>query len=165
MSENLEFIDELLKRYDYERGSLIPMMQDIQSEYEYLPRDVLKDLSKQLKVPISQIYSVATFYSSFSLAPRGQHLITLCMGTVCFLKGADKIAATIQEELQVEPGGTSPDRRFTFQPVNCLGACALAPIMKIDEEYYEKVTPEQVREILAEYESVEVEHPDEVGEE
>ncbi|MFQ6041810.1 MAG: NADH-quinone oxidoreductase subunit NuoE [Candidatus Poribacteria bacterium] len=165
MSENIEFIDKLLKQYDYQRGALIPMMQDIQAEYEYLPKDVLKDLSKQLKVPLSQIYSVATFYSSFSLAPRGQHLITLCLGTVCYLKGAGKIAETIQAELQVEPGGTSPDRLFTFQPVNCLGACALAPIMKIDEEYYEKVTPEQVREILAGYESAEVEHPDEAGEE
>ena len=153
MSENIEFIDELLKQYDYQRGSLIPMMQDIQVEYEYLPKDILKYLSKQLQVPLSQIYSVATFYSSFGLAPRGQHLITLCLGTVCFLKGADRISEIIQEELQVEPGGTSPDRRFTFQPVNCLGACALAPIMKIDEEYYNKVTPDEVREILAEYES------------
>jgi len=157
MSENIEFIDELLKQHDYEPGALIPMMQDIQVEYEYLPKDILKDLSKKLRVPLSQIYSVATFYSSFSLAPRGQHLITLCLGTVCFLKGADKIAETIQEELQVEPGGTSPDRLFTFQPVNCLGACALAPIMKIDEEYYNKITPEQVREILAEYESASTE--------
>jgi NADH:ubiquinone oxidoreductase subunit E len=153
MSENIEFIDELLKRYDYQNGSLIPMMQDIQVEYEYLPKDVLKYLSRQLQVPLSQIYSVATFYSSFSLAPRGQHLITLCMGTVCFLKGANKISEIIQEELQVEPGGTSPDRRFTFQPVNCLGACALAPIMKIDEEYYNKVTPDEIREIFAKYES------------
>jgi len=153
MSENIEFIDELLKRYDYQSGSLIPMMQDIQVEYEYLPKDVLKYLSKQLQVPLSQIYSVATFYTSFSLAPRGQHLITLCMGTVCFLKGASKISEIIQEELQVEPGGTSPDRRFTFQPVNCLGACALAPIMKIDEEYYNKVTPDDILQILAKYES------------
>jgi NADH:ubiquinone oxidoreductase subunit E len=75
------------------------------------------------------------------------------MGTVCFLKGANKISEIIQEELQVEPGGTSPDRRFTFQPVNCLGACALAPIMKIDEEYYNKVTPDEIREIFAKYES------------
>ena len=153
MSEQIEFIDELLKQYAYERGALIPMMQDIQVEYEYLPKDILKDLSKKLGVPLSQIYSVATFYSSFSLAPRGQHLITLCLGTVCFLKGADKIAETIQQELQVEPGGTSSDRLFTFQPVNCIGACALAPIMKIDEKYYEKVKPDQIREILAEYES------------
>ena len=152
MSENIELVDELVKRYDYQRGFLIPMMQDIQSECEYLPKDFLKHLSKQLQIPLSQIYSVATFYSSFSLVPRGQHLITLCVGTVCFLKGADGIAEVIQEELQIEPGGTSLDRRFTFQPVNCLGACALAPIMKIDKEYYNKVTPDEVREILAGYE-------------
>jgi NADH:ubiquinone oxidoreductase subunit E len=104
-----------------------------------------------VQVPLSQIYALTTFYTSFTLTPRGKHLVTLCMGTVCYLKGARTIAEALQSHLKVEPGGTTEDRLFTFQPVNCLGACALAPVMVIDEKYYGKVTPDQVAGILAEY--------------
>lgn len=151
MAEETTLVDEILEHYKYQQGYLIPIMQDIQAKCNYLPKDLLKYLAEKLHVPLSQAYNVATFYSSFSLAPRGRHLLTLCLGTVCYLKGAGQIAEVIQEELNVEPGGTSPDLRFTFQRVNCLGACALAPIMVIDGRYHGKVTPEQVPEILAEY--------------
>lgn len=148
-------VDQILKRYNYQVGSLIPILQDLQSECEYLPKDKLVYLSHQIKVPLSRIFSVATFYASFSLAPRGKHIITLCMGTVCFLKGSDRIHHVIMDTLKVEPGGTSADRLFTYQPVNCLGACALAPVMVIDEKYYNKVTPEAVPDILSHYEKIE----------
>jgi NADH:ubiquinone oxidoreductase subunit E len=127
---------------------LIPIMQDIQEEREYLPADVLMELSLRLEVPLSQIYSIATFYAMFRLAPPGEHHITLCMGTVCFLKGAGKVADAIQKEFSVEPGGTSPDRKFTFKPVNCVGACALAPVMIVDGTYYDAVTPDSAIDIL-----------------
>ncbi len=143
-----QFIQRLLERYNCKKSMLIPIMQDIQEECEYLPVDVLKELSLNLEVPLSRIYSVATFYAMFRLAPPGEHQITLCMGTVCFLKGASKVAEAIQKEFSLEPGGTSPDRKFTFQPVNCVGACALAPVMIVDGTYYDGVTPDSSLAIL-----------------
>ena len=145
-----ELVKEIIHRYDSDSGMLIPMLQDIQAEQGYLPVDKLKQLSKQLEIPLSRIYSVATFYASFRLAPKGQHEVTLCMGTVCYLKGADKISETICREFSVEPGGTTADRLFTFQPVNCVGACALAPVMIVDGDYHDGVTPDSAMDILNE---------------
>ena len=143
-----QLVENLLERYDWKKGMLIPIMQDIQEACEYLPAKVLKELSSKLEIPLSQIYSVATFYAMFRLAPPGEHQITLCMGTVCFLKGAGKVAEAIQKEFSVEAGGTSPDRKFTFKPVNCVGACALAPVMIVDGTYYDGVTPDSAISIL-----------------
>jgi NADH-quinone oxidoreductase subunit E len=145
-----DLIGEILDRYGRQKGMLIPMMQDIQKELGYLPREKLIDLARRLNVPLSQVYHVATFYASFSMAPRGRHNITLCVGTVCYLKGAGLIADAIRKEFEVEPGGTSPDRMFTFSPVNCVGACALAPVMVVDEKYYGGLTVETAIEKLRE---------------
>jgi NADH:ubiquinone oxidoreductase subunit E len=145
-----QLVEELLEHYHWKKGMLIPMMQDIQEACEFLPVKVVKELSLKLGVPLSQIYSVATFYAMFRLAPPGEHQITLCMGTVCFLKGAGKVAEAIQREFSVEAGGTSPDRKFTFKPVNCVGACALAPVMIVDGTYYDGVTPDSAISILHE---------------
>ncbi|MGA1867084.1 MAG: NAD(P)H-dependent oxidoreductase subunit E [bacterium] len=142
------FIQKLCEHYKWKKGMLIPMMQDIQEEFGYLPVKDLKELSSTLDIPLSQIYSVATFYAMFRLAPPGEHQITLCMGTVCFLKGAGKVAEAIQKEFSLEAGGTSPDRKFTFKLVNCVGACALAPVMIVDGAYYDAVTPDSAISIL-----------------
>jgi NADH-quinone oxidoreductase subunit E len=143
--------DAVVARYGRDPDFLIPMLQDLQAEHEHVPPEAMKRLAEVLDVPLSRIYSIATFYTTFSLTPRGKHLITLCVGTVCYLKGAKAVAEAIQGRLKVEPGGTTEDRLFTFQPVNCLGACALAPVMVIDAKYYGKVTPDKIPEILAEY--------------
>ncbi|MCX7804709.1 MAG: NAD(P)H-dependent oxidoreductase subunit E [Planctomycetota bacterium] len=145
-----DLIGEILDRYGRQKGMLIPMMQDIQKEFGYLPRERLVELARRLGVPLSQVYHVATFYASFSLAPRGRHNITLCVGTVCYLKGAGQIADAIRKEFEVEPGGTSPDRMFTFSPVNCVGACALAPVMVVDDKYYGGMTVETAIKTLRE---------------
>lgn len=129
-------VQGIIERYAGDPGMLIPMMQDIQAEHGYLPQAELKELAGGLRVPLARVYSVATFYASFRLAPKGDHTIQLCMGTVCFLKGAGKISETIQHEFELVPGGTSPDGKFTFSPVNCVGACALAPVMVVDGQYY-----------------------------
>lgn len=143
-----DLIDEIVNRYDGDEGMLIPMMQDLQVECGYLPAEQLERLSDSLRIPLTRVYGVATFYSSFRLAPRGHHDVTLCMGTVCFLKGAGKISEAICEEFQVEPGGTTPDRLFTLQGVNCVGACALAPVMIVDGEYHDGVTLESALDIV-----------------
>lgn len=138
----------IVERYSGDRGMLIPMMQDIQTECGYLPQAELKDLSRRLSVPLAQLYSVATFYASFRLMPKGDHTIQLCMGTVCFLKGAEKISDAIRKEFELVPGGTSPDGKFTFSPVNCVGACALAPVMIVDGEYHGGLTADSAAELL-----------------
>jgi NADH:ubiquinone oxidoreductase subunit E len=143
-----ELVGKIVNRYEGDVGMLIPMIQDLQAACGYLPAEELRRLSKRLHVPLSRIYSVATFYASFRLAPKGEHTITLCLGTVCFLKGANKISEAIQREFSVAPGATSPDGKFTFAPMNCLGACALAPVMVVDNEYYGELTTEAAVEIL-----------------
>jgi NADH-quinone oxidoreductase subunit E len=147
-TEDDKLVEEIVSRYDGDIGMLIPIMQDLQAEYGYLPAEQLRRLARQLDVPLTRICGVATFYSSFRLAPKGQHEVTLCTGTVCHLKGADKISEIICKEFAVEPGGTTPDQLFTFQPVNCVGACALAPVMVVDGKYYDGVTPESALKIL-----------------
>jgi NADH-quinone oxidoreductase subunit E len=143
-----ELVKDIIHRYGADSGMLIPMLQDMQAEFGYLPADQLKTLARQLEIPLSRIYSVATFYASFRMAPKGAHEVTLCMGTVCYLKGADKISETICREFNVTPGGTTPDRLFSFQPVNCVGACALAPVMIIDGEYHDGVSAEKAVQLL-----------------
>ncbi|NQU23728.1 MAG: NAD(P)H-dependent oxidoreductase subunit E [Candidatus Nealsonbacteria bacterium] len=138
----------IIDRYAGDADMLIPMMQDVQSECGYLPQTELKELSGLLGVPLSQIYSVATFYSSFRLMPKGDHTIQLCMGTVCYLKGADKISEAIQKEFDLVPGSTSPDGKFTYSPINCVGACALAPVMVVDGEYHGGLEPGSAVKLL-----------------
>jgi len=149
MTDIKNFIDSIIMKYDKDSGMLIPMMQDIQQARGFLPPDYLRTLSSELSIPLSQIFGVATFYSSFRLAPKGQHEITLCMGTVCYLKGAGKISDTICKEYNIQPGGTTEDRLFTLAAVNCVGACALAPVMIVDGTYHDGVTPEKAMEIIS----------------
>jgi NADH-quinone oxidoreductase subunit E len=138
----------IIDHYEGDPGMLIPMMQDVQTQCGYLPQSELRELSRRLAVPLARVYSVASFYSSFRLMPKGDHTIQLCMGTVCFLKGAGQISECIQKEFDLVPGGTSPDRKFTYSPVNCVGACALAPVMVVDGEYYGGLTVESSIELL-----------------
>jgi len=145
-----KIIEPIVKRYDKQVDMLIPMMQDLQAQCGYLPAEYLHSLAKNLNLPMSRIYAVATFYSSFRLAPKGAHEVTLCMGTVCYLKGAPNISEAICREFRVDPGGTTPDRLFSFQAVNCVGACALAPVMIVDGKYYDAVTPQSAIELLQE---------------
>lgn len=148
MAKDNNILEQIVDRYDGEVGMLIPMMQDLQAEYGYLPPDHLHTLAKLLELPLSRLYAVATFYSSFRLAPKGAHDVSLCMGTVCYLKGSGEISEAICREFQVEPGGTTRDRLFSFQAVNCVGACALAPVMVVDGKYYDGVTTDSALEIL-----------------
>jgi len=141
-------VEEIVRRYDGEIGMLIPMMQDLQAACGYLSVAQLKRLAERLEVPLSRLYAVATFYTSFRLAPKGQHEVTLCVGTVCYLKGAGAISEIIREEFQVEAGGTTADGLFSFQPVNCVGACALAPVMIVDGKYYDGVSKDSVLKLL-----------------
>ena len=147
-AEEDTLIDGIVRRYDGEEGMLIPMMQDLQAECGYLSASQLCRLAERIGLPLSRLYAVATFYASFRLAPKGRHEVTLCVGTVCYLKGSGEISEMIQQDFKVEAGGTTPDGRFSFQPVNCVGACALAPVMIVDDQYHDGVSTEQARKIL-----------------
>ena len=148
MTAEEKLIEDIVGRYGGELGMLIPMMQDLQAECGYLPPDQLRRLARRLELPLSRLYAVATFYASFRLAPKGLHDVTLCVGTVCYLKGAGEIAEMIGEQFQVAAGETTPDGLFSFQPVNCVGACALAPVMIVDGEYHDGVSAQSAMEIL-----------------
>ena len=132
-------------------NSLIPVLQDIQSYYNYLPEEIFNEVSQKMNIALIDVYGVATFYKSFSLTPKGKHIITVCMGTACHVRGGQRIADRMARELEIELGETTPDMNFTLETVNCLGCCAIGPIMMIDGEYYGQMTIQKAISLLNEY--------------
>ena len=143
--------ENILRKHEYKGSAIIPILTDIQAEHNYLPRENLVFVSQQLKVPLSKIFSIATFYAAFSLNPRGEHLITVCSGTACFVRGVSDVLKRIEDRLGIKAGFTTPDNMFTLETVNCLGACALAPIVVVDGEYHGQTTVGKVDAILDKY--------------
>ncbi len=148
---DLAQIEPILKRYGKERGSLIPVLQEVQAIFGYLPEAALQRVSESLDVPISRIYGVATFYSQFYLTPRGRHTVRVCRGTACHVRGGKNVLKAVQQVLGVGENETTPDFKFTFETVACLGACALSPVLLVDKTYYGKLTPAKVEKVLSQY--------------
>lgn len=132
-------------------SDLIPILQQIQDAYGYLPMNALEEITDRTRIPLSKIYGVITFYAQFSLEPRGKHTIKVCTGTACHIKGAPDIKKKITEVLQISEGETTQDFKFTYEPVACLGTCFLAPVMMIDDRYYGKLTVEKTETVLKSY--------------
>ena len=132
--------------------ALIPILQQLQEAYGYLPVSVLKWVSRQTGIPSSRMHGVITFYSQFYTEPHGRHTIRTCEGTACHVKGSSRITEKISEELGIQPGETTEDLRFTFETVACLGTCFLAPVIMVDEDYYGELTPDKISPILKKYE-------------
>lgn len=151
----MEKIESILRKHNYKKSRIIQILNEIQKAYNYLPKDVLEQVSQRLKLPLSNIYSIATFYSAFSLKPRGKHLITVCLGTACHVRGAPSVLSRLEDKLQIKTDQTTEDNEFTLKTVNCLGACALAPIVVIDEEYHGQTTVNKVDKLLKAYEKKE----------
>jgi len=128
--------DRILARYPDRKGALVPVMQDINAEFHYLPEDALRYISEMLEVPLSRIYHIATFFTAFSLKPRGEHLVRVCLGTACHVRGSKKILEAVERKLGIRPGETTADMKFTLETVNCMGACALGPVVNVDEDYH-----------------------------
>ena len=149
---DLKKVDEIINKYKSEKSSLIGIFQDIQKEYRYLPREAITRVVERLDIPITQAYAVATFYKSFSLIPRGEHEIHVCLGTACHLRGGQRLVENFERALKVQAGGTTADRKFTLETVNCLGCCALGPVMEIDEQHLGKLVPAKTAELLKPYE-------------
>lgn len=147
-----EKVTSILDNYQREEGMLVSMLQDIQAEYNYLPREALAQVSQGLDVALSQVYSVATFFKAFSLKPRGRHIINVCLGTACHVRGAVRILEEMERELGIKPGETTEDFKYTMETVNCVGACALGPIVIIDGKYSGQMKSNKVKPLLGSYE-------------
>lgn len=147
----LEELDPIIEKHSEKKGNLIPVLNDIQKKVGYLPLEVQKYVSKKLEIPMSEIYGVISFYSIFNTEPKGKHTIGVCMGTACYVKGAEDIMERLENELEIEVGETSEDDKFTMTVTRCLGTCSMAPVIMIDDKVYGEVTPEKVPEILENY--------------
>jgi NADH:ubiquinone oxidoreductase subunit E len=148
---DLKKVDEIISRYNSDKSFLIGIFQDIQHEFRYLPREAILRVVEVLGIPITQAYGVATFYKSFSLVPRGEHEIHVCLGTACHLRGGPRLVENFERMLAVKAGDTTADKKFTLSTVNCLGACALAPLVRVDQKNYGKVTGDTISKIIKEY--------------
>jgi NADH-quinone oxidoreductase subunit E len=151
MDADLQAVREIASGYGKDRSTLIAVLQDVHAEFNYLPEGSLDVIARELGVPLASVYGVATFFRAFSFKPRGRHLATVCMGTACHVRGAGELLAETEERLGVCPGETTRDRRFTLETVNCLGCCAVGPLMVVDGEYHGEMTPKRVEAVIREH--------------
>jgi NADH-quinone oxidoreductase subunit E len=145
-------VDQIINRHHSEANSLIQVLLDIQSENHWLPREALERISERLEVPLSLVRHIATFYKAFSLAPKGRHQVHVCLGTACHVRGAPRILNTVQDLIGIKPGETDMDLRFSLETVNCLGCCALGPVIEIDGKTHGNVSTAQTEDVLKSYE-------------
>ncbi|MBI4723391.1 MAG: NADH-quinone oxidoreductase subunit NuoE [Candidatus Stahlbacteria bacterium] len=144
-------IDNIIQKHKTQKEALIPILQDIQVELNWLPPEAIKEVAQKLAIPLIDVYGVASFYRAFSLKPRGKHIITVCLGTACHVRGGARIVAEVSRKLNIEPDETTEDMQFTLETVNCLGCCAIGPVVVIDGEYYGGVTSSKVNSIISKY--------------
>jgi NADH-quinone oxidoreductase subunit E len=148
---NQPTFDAILARYESQPANLIPVLQEIQDEFNYLPKDELKMVADRLQVPLTQVYSVATFFKMFSLEPKGRHQVRVCLGTACHLRGGQRLVETVSRRLGVEVGHATEDLQFSLETVGCLGSCAQAPLMMVDDKYFGRMAVDKVPKILKLY--------------
>jgi len=146
-----EFLDGLLNKYQPIKDNLIQMLNEVQEHYGYIPMKAQKVLSEFLNVQMAEIYGVITFYSRFTLKPKGKYNIAICLGTACFVKGSEKLLDTAKEALKIKEGETTEDGKFSLEATRCIGACGLAPVFSVNDEVYGKATPELMKKVIEEY--------------
>jgi NADH-quinone oxidoreductase subunit E len=146
-----EKVSRVLQKHRRDKSLLVDILQDTQTEIGYLPKEALEEVSRGLDVPQSRVYSVATFFKAFSLKPRGRHLINVCMGTACHVRGSAKVLEKIEQLLNIKTGETTKDLKYTLETVNCVGACALGPMVIVGEDYHGEMTPEGVVSMMKQY--------------
>ncbi len=150
-ADELSAVDRIVEQYRNRPGALIPVLEEVQEILGYLPKTIQKRISRSMRIPLPEVHGVVSFYSFFTMVPRGRHTTRCCMGTACYVRGGKNNMAQLKEALGVEPGGTTEDRRFSLETVRCLGACGLAPVITVDEDTYRQVKPSKVAEILERY--------------
>ncbi|HEY93000.1 MAG TPA: NADH-quinone oxidoreductase subunit NuoE [Dehalococcoidia bacterium] len=146
-----EKVDEIIDRHPAKQEVLIQLLLDMQNEFNWIPKQAILRINERLQIPLSQIYRVASFYKAMSLTPRGKHIVNVCLGTACHVRGGPRIMDKVEESLKIKAGKTTQDMKFTLERVNCLGCCALGPVIVVDKDYYGNVTTAKVKEILESY--------------
>lgn len=145
---NLQKVDEIIDNYGADRSSTLAILQDVQAEYKYLPQEALVQTAERLDVPLGEVYRMATFFRAFSLQPRGEHIVKVCLGTACHVRGGVQVLEQLQRDLHIKAGETTPDGKFSLEVVMCLGACALGPVAMVDEETHGEMTADKARRLL-----------------
>ena len=148
MVQEVTKLDEIIGKYQGDSSALIQLLLEMQRENRWLPKDTLMQVSQRLSIPLTQIYHIATFYKAFSLMPRGRHSVSVCLGTACQVRGAPRLLDKVTETLKINPDETSADMQFSLDTVNCLGCCALGPVMVVDGEYYSKPSTKEIEQIV-----------------
>lgn len=151
--EQIAELDEIIEKYKTEPGALIPVLEEAQRILEYLPVSIQKRIARGLNLPFNRVYGVTTFYSFFTMTPRGKHTIRVCLGTACYVRGGKQIAEIVRKEFGVNEGETTEDRMFTFETVRCLGACGLGPVVVVDDDIHGRAKPAKFKDILEDYSS------------
>jgi NADH-quinone oxidoreductase subunit E len=145
-------VDQIIDKHHCKASSLVQVLLNIQSENHWLPKEALERVSERLQVPMNQIQHITTFYKSFSMVPKGRHEVHVCTGTACHVRGAQRVLDAVQEQIGIKPGETDVDLKFTLETVNCIGCCALGPVMVVDGEYHGNIAPAQLEDVLKNYE-------------
>ena len=149
--KTLQQIKKIIEATDGQAGAPIRVLQQVQQFAGYLPPEVLEAISMEMKIPLSELYGITSFYSFFSLVPKGKYVIQVCLGTSCYVKGGQKILDTLNKNFGLESGGTTPDGKFSLQTVRCIGCCGLSPVMAIRDDVHRKIKPSQLKDILSSY--------------
>jgi NADH-quinone oxidoreductase E subunit len=150
--EQAQRLDEIIKRHKGEKGAVLPVLQEAQEIYGYLPEEVQSRIAEGLDIPLEEVFGVSTFYSQFSLTPKGKYNISVCMGTACYVKGAGAVLEKLTEVLGIQPEECTPDGKFSISVCRCLGACGLAPVLTVNGDVYGRMTPDKVEKVLENYE-------------
>lgn len=148
---SMDRIDKIIDKYVCEEGVLIQLLLDIQHELNWIPQEAIIRINKRLKIPVSEIYRVASFYTALSLKPRGRHLVRVCLGTACYVRGSPRILDSVERTIGIRAGETTRDDKFTLETVNCLGCCALGPVVEIDGQYHGRLSSANVGKLLSGY--------------
>ncbi len=148
---HIKSIHEICDSYKNDPGDLIKILHSAQTHFGYLPESVQREIAKKLKISVAKVYGVVTFYSFFTMTPKGRHAISVCMGTACYVRGAEKVLDELKKQLNIKVGGVTEDGKFSLDSLRCVGACGLAPVLLIGEKVYGRVEPDQIKEILDSY--------------
>lgn len=154
---NLQRVNEIIDGYDADRVATLAILQDLQAEYKYLPREALVQTADRLSMPLSEVYRMATFFRAFSLEPKGEFTIKVCLGTACHVRGSVQIMEQFERDLEMKAGETTPDGRFSLEGVMCLGACALGPVVVVNDEIHGEMSPDKARQLALRLKAIEPE--------
>ena len=147
----IKFIKDVCKSFGNKAGEVINVLHKVQGEFGYLPAEVQELVAKELNIPVSRVYGIVSFYSFFTMTPKGQYPISVCLGTACYVRGAEKVLDELKRQLGINVGEVTPDGKFSLTCLRCVGACGLAPVIEVGEKVYGRMTPDRVKDVLAEY--------------